>query len=74
MSIQVPKSIKPVASRLAYLVVQCRVQNLDDLPFEKRMEVALQCDHECWHQDANRYMEDVYREAVQDGRIPCDPW
>lgn len=74
MSIQIPNSIKPIASSLASAVVKYKVQQLEDLPTELQISFENKCDHELYYQDASRYMGDVYREAVNSGRIPCEPW
>jgi|WetSurMetagenome_2_1015567.scaffolds.fasta_scaffold1466631_1 hypothetical protein len=74
MSIQIPKSIKPVASKLASAVIKYKAQSLDSLPVELQLDFSEKCDHECFYQDADRYIGDVYREAVLDGRIEVNMW
>jgi hypothetical protein len=74
MSIQIPRSIKPVAAEIASTVRTTGAAFLEQCPFELQDKWEKRCDHELFFQDANRYIGDVYQAAVLDGTIPTKPW
>ena len=70
----IPISIRKVAAEIKAHVRAKRVICLEDCDLELQIRWEETCDHELFYQDANRYIEDVYQDAVMDGTFNPEPW
>lgn len=64
MAVQVPKSIKKIATEVKKFVKANNAMSLDDVPQSTVNRWESICNHEMFWQDCNRFIGDIYSESV----------